>query len=250
MLIRVGASWCGPCRKLDAEIEKPSVQAELARWTLVYLDADKAEEEAAELNVSARARPANPHDAGRIGGRAGRLRFGRGPGELAEEAVRGRRGRGRRGAADRRRARRRGRGAAGAAVPAAEPGDSRGGDPAAGALSAEGPPGSGPRLRGRQPLAAAGRLGTLAAVAGAGRGARSLAAAKPDQGADRGLESLGGEVPAAGRARGQESSASRRWSRPAATSTACSRPTTATPRRSGIGWPVTARRCCRKSRRG
>ena len=52
MLIRVGASWCGPCRKLDAEIEKPSVQAELARWTLVYLDADKAEEEAAELNVT------------------------------------------------------------------------------------------------------------------------------------------------------------------------------------------------------
>ncbi len=52
MLIRVGASWCQPCRKLDAEIEKPSVQAELARWTPVYLDADKAEEEVAELNVN------------------------------------------------------------------------------------------------------------------------------------------------------------------------------------------------------
>src|SRR5208282_775300 len=43
---------CVPCRKLDAEIEKPSVQAELARWTLVYLDADKAEEEASDLNVT------------------------------------------------------------------------------------------------------------------------------------------------------------------------------------------------------
>jgi HEAT repeat protein len=52
MLIRVGASWCAPCRKLAAEIEKPSVQAELARWTPVYLDADKAEEEVAELNVT------------------------------------------------------------------------------------------------------------------------------------------------------------------------------------------------------
>ena len=53
MLIRVGASWCPPCRKLEAEIEKPSVQAELARWTLLYLDADKAEEEARDLNVTA-----------------------------------------------------------------------------------------------------------------------------------------------------------------------------------------------------
>ena len=53
MLIRMGASWCPACRKLAAEIEKPSVQAELARWTPVYLDADKAEEEAAELNVTA-----------------------------------------------------------------------------------------------------------------------------------------------------------------------------------------------------
>ena len=52
MLIRVGASWCVPCRKLAAEIEKPSVQAELARWTAVYLDADKAEEEVVELNVT------------------------------------------------------------------------------------------------------------------------------------------------------------------------------------------------------
>ena len=52
IFIRVSASWCPPCRKLDAEIEKPSVQAELARWTLVCLDVDKAEEEAGELNVT------------------------------------------------------------------------------------------------------------------------------------------------------------------------------------------------------
>ena len=38
---------------MATEIEKPSVQAELARWTLVYLDAEKAEEEIAELNVTA-----------------------------------------------------------------------------------------------------------------------------------------------------------------------------------------------------
>jgi HEAT repeat protein/thiol-disulfide isomerase/thioredoxin len=52
LLIRVGASWCPPCRKLDAEIEKPAAQAELARWTLVFLDADKAEDEAREFNVN------------------------------------------------------------------------------------------------------------------------------------------------------------------------------------------------------
>jgi len=52
MLVRVGASWCVPCRKLEAEIEKPSVQAELTRWTLVFLDADKSEDEASELNVT------------------------------------------------------------------------------------------------------------------------------------------------------------------------------------------------------
>ena len=51
-LIRIGASWCPPCRKLDAEIEKPSVQAELGRWTLVFLDADKSEDEMRELNVT------------------------------------------------------------------------------------------------------------------------------------------------------------------------------------------------------
>jgi thioredoxin-like negative regulator of GroEL/HEAT repeat protein len=53
LLVRVGAVWCGPCHKLDAQIEMPSVQAELARWTLVYLDADKSEEEVADLNVTA-----------------------------------------------------------------------------------------------------------------------------------------------------------------------------------------------------
>ena len=46
-------------------------------------------------------------------------------------------------------------------------------------------------FHGRQPLAAAGRLGTPAAVAGADRGTRSLAIANFDQGTDRGLESPG-----------------------------------------------------------
>jgi HEAT repeat protein len=53
VLVRVGAAWCQVCRRLAAEIEKPSVQEELARWVPVYLDADKAEDESRELNVTA-----------------------------------------------------------------------------------------------------------------------------------------------------------------------------------------------------
>ncbi|MFO1004682.1 MAG: HEAT repeat domain-containing protein [Planctomycetaceae bacterium] len=41
ILVRVGADWCGWCRKLDKEIADPRVQQELARWILVELDADK-----------------------------------------------------------------------------------------------------------------------------------------------------------------------------------------------------------------
>jgi HEAT repeat protein len=41
ILVDVGAEWCGWCRKLDVEIKKPDVQAKLATWVLVKLDADK-----------------------------------------------------------------------------------------------------------------------------------------------------------------------------------------------------------------
>lgn len=53
VLVRVGADWCPTCRKLAAQIETPEVQRELARWTLVYLDATASVEDAARLNVVA-----------------------------------------------------------------------------------------------------------------------------------------------------------------------------------------------------
>jgi len=52
VLVRVGAEWCQHCRRLAAEIEKPSVQDELARWTPVYLDLNASEGEARELGVA------------------------------------------------------------------------------------------------------------------------------------------------------------------------------------------------------
>ena len=73
------------------------------------------------------ARPADPHDAGRSGGGARRVPFGRGPGELAQETIPGRVG----SAEATRRcwpttSPTRGRGAIDTAVPAAESGDPRG----------------------------------------------------------------------------------------------------------------------------
>ncbi|HUT13827.1 MAG TPA: HEAT repeat domain-containing protein [Thermoguttaceae bacterium] len=53
VLVRVGAEWCLVCRRLEGEIQKADVQAELARWTLVYLDADRSAEDLRELNVTA-----------------------------------------------------------------------------------------------------------------------------------------------------------------------------------------------------
>jgi HEAT repeat protein/thiol-disulfide isomerase/thioredoxin len=52
LVIRVGADWCPACRRQAEEILKPEVQAELARWTPVYLDIAAVEAEAAELGVS------------------------------------------------------------------------------------------------------------------------------------------------------------------------------------------------------
>ncbi|MBI3861155.1 MAG: thioredoxin family protein [Planctomycetia bacterium] len=51
VFVRVGAEWCGWCRKLEREMEKPEVQQELARWVLVELDADDDADEVQKLNV-------------------------------------------------------------------------------------------------------------------------------------------------------------------------------------------------------
>lgn len=41
ILVVIGAQWCGVCRALEQEIDKPLVQAKLSRWTRVRLDVDK-----------------------------------------------------------------------------------------------------------------------------------------------------------------------------------------------------------------
>ncbi|HEV3022285.1 MAG TPA: thioredoxin family protein, partial [Pirellulales bacterium] len=51
LLVRVGAEWCGWCRKLDEEIVKDEVQQALGHWALVELDADKATAEVRKLGV-------------------------------------------------------------------------------------------------------------------------------------------------------------------------------------------------------
>jgi hypothetical protein len=51
ILVRVGASWCGWCRRLDKEIVRPEVQKELAGWTLLDLDVDDDVEEVKRLSV-------------------------------------------------------------------------------------------------------------------------------------------------------------------------------------------------------
>jgi HEAT repeat protein len=51
ILVRVGADWCGWCKRLDKEIVRPAVQKELTGWTLVLLDADEDAEEVRRLRV-------------------------------------------------------------------------------------------------------------------------------------------------------------------------------------------------------
>lgn len=51
ILVRVGAEWCGWCKRLDREIVDPAVQAELAKWVLVEIDVDEAPEDAARLAI-------------------------------------------------------------------------------------------------------------------------------------------------------------------------------------------------------
>lgn len=51
ILVRVGAEWCGWCKKLDVEIAAAATQKELARWTLVYIDADHTVDDLDALSV-------------------------------------------------------------------------------------------------------------------------------------------------------------------------------------------------------
>ena len=51
ILVRVGAEWCGWCRKLDKEIAQPTVQRALSNWVLVELDADADADEVRRMNI-------------------------------------------------------------------------------------------------------------------------------------------------------------------------------------------------------
>src|SRR5947209_5441085 len=53
ILVRFGGESCPWCRKLEGELEHPSLQQELSRWTRVLLDVDRAEQESRTLSVSA-----------------------------------------------------------------------------------------------------------------------------------------------------------------------------------------------------
>ncbi len=51
IFILVGAKWCGFCRKMMMEVNVTAVEAELARWTPVYLDADAQSNDVNPLGV-------------------------------------------------------------------------------------------------------------------------------------------------------------------------------------------------------
>ncbi len=51
LLIRAGASWCGWCTKLAAELEKPQAREQLKHWTLVYVDVDESPDEVRQLSI-------------------------------------------------------------------------------------------------------------------------------------------------------------------------------------------------------
>lgn len=52
IFVRINGENCPWCRKLEVEIRKPELREELARWSLVVLDVDKAGEEIKPLSVS------------------------------------------------------------------------------------------------------------------------------------------------------------------------------------------------------
>ncbi|MBK8270163.1 MAG: HEAT repeat domain-containing protein, partial [Planctomycetes bacterium] len=51
ILVRAGAKWCGWCTKLDKEMEKKEARNELAGWTRVYIDVDRARRDAESLKI-------------------------------------------------------------------------------------------------------------------------------------------------------------------------------------------------------
>lgn len=51
LLARFGGEACPWCKRLEEEISNPQVQAELKKWTLVYIDVDKAPAEARRWGV-------------------------------------------------------------------------------------------------------------------------------------------------------------------------------------------------------
>src|SRR4051812_42156763 len=49
IFVVVGAVWCGPCHRLKEEMAKPVARERLAKWTLVYVDADRSPDVARQL---------------------------------------------------------------------------------------------------------------------------------------------------------------------------------------------------------
>src|SRR5258705_6400059 len=49
MLVIFGAEWCGPCKMLEKEMQRPEVKEKLAGWTCVHLDIDHTPGAAAML---------------------------------------------------------------------------------------------------------------------------------------------------------------------------------------------------------
>ncbi|MEQ9407361.1 MAG: HEAT repeat domain-containing protein [Fuerstiella sp.] len=52
VVVVAGATWCGPCRQLEQEIESDVMQDELQRWIAAHIDVDQQPDAATELAVS------------------------------------------------------------------------------------------------------------------------------------------------------------------------------------------------------
>ncbi len=53
IVVRVGATWCGWCRKLNDELKDSSVQESLSSYVRVYLDVDDSPRDARSLGINA-----------------------------------------------------------------------------------------------------------------------------------------------------------------------------------------------------